>query len=224
MLYIDNLDRYKDYLVTIVCGNKESGITDIQGILTDEHFNLPTRAEFANSDTSMLVDAVKGAAGAVAGKAGGVAKSLVDKKFNTLIQSARDWQSGSGIDFSVNFTVFKSSKSGVSNTPSFKDFNANLVKLTQSKTTDVNLPQQSHYDSFVDRLTDIQQITAKEANLFTVNIGNWFQCSKLIPTSATMQLSTYVDTSGSPIFAQVTIAFESYRNLSSSEWAEILRK
>jgi hypothetical protein len=52
-LYIDNLERFKDYLVTISCGNKNSTIDPIQGILLDEDMTLNMSAKFNESDSAM---------------------------------------------------------------------------------------------------------------------------------------------------------------------------
>jgi len=230
-LYIDNLDRFKDYLITIKCGAANSGIREIQGVILDDSFTLENSAEFSNADVRMGSDVAMGALTKLSEKlAGGVLSSTIKKKFNSVIQSAEDWQGGSSLEFSVNFNVFRNSKGQVSSTKSFKEFYSNLVKLTQAKNGSgdgVFAPQISHYDSFTegefsDKLKGI--IKAKENNMFTVTIGKWFKARRLMPVSTNMVLSTYTDTTKQPIFATVTIRFKSYRILTSGEWGSIIKE
>jgi hypothetical protein len=222
-LYVDNLGAaYPNFLVSIVCGNSSSGITEIQGILTDEEFDLDNDADLEDADVSMLGNFIKGGAEAAGNAVSRVVGSALAKKFNSMIQSSKDWNGGSKLSFSVSFNVFRGAKGSISGTPSFNAFYSNLVKLTQSAEDNPVLPQKSFYDSIQDRLTDVNQIAAKESNLFTCTIGSWFKARILIPTKTSMKLSTYTDTTGSPIFAKVTISFESYRVLSASEWAAII--
>lgn len=232
-LYIDNLDRFKNNLVIIKCGNSESGIEDITGVMLDEEVDLGTKSEFTDSDVTMGVDALRSFASKMAENVGLDAVSAgIKKKYNSIIQSAEDWQSGSAFEFSVRFNVFKNGKKGVGNCLSYRDFYSNLVKLTQPKPATTNdwskySPQLSHYDSLISAFDGKgsfhEVVKKKEDRLFTVLIGKWFECRLLQPTNFSFKLSSYTDTSGSPIYAEVSISFKTYRILDSKEWSSIIK-
>lgn len=239
-LYIENLDNYDDYKVVISCGHKstnpEDAIDDIVGINLAESFSINMDAgSFNNTDSFAGISS-----DAIGGALSGVAKSLhlgsigenLAKKYNTVLQSASEWQGGSKFKFSVSFNVFKSLQDGVGKTTTFSKLSKNLAKFTQARLIDdIKLgPQLSYYDSILDQgEVGIARLLAgdtskKEANLFTVAIGNWFVCSMLQPHTVEMKLSSYVDTTGTPIYATVTIGFETYRVLTAKEWGNIIRE
>lgn len=228
-LYINNLDKYRDYIVVVHCGNSDSTISDIQGLISGStNVKIDTRAELMSSAASSLVEFGKNMVEGALSKASSALGSAFGENFQMIGQSAKDWQSGSKFAFDIGFNVFKSGLDGVGTTSSFKELNLNLAKMTQSKPVDniITDKQQSYYDyldtSNSEELQD-RLMGEKEANLFTVSIGNWFVCPGLIPISTSISYSPYVDLSGSPIYATVNISFETFRILTAEEWGNIIR-
>lgn len=241
-LYIEDLAaRFPNQLVTIFCGVSEgqSGIKPMEGILLEDSMDFSLSAEFVDGVGATLSNNLISAGTEVIGKYVGKSAGEAVAKLNTLMQTAQDWQGGSKFAFSVSFNVFKTKKDAVGQSSSFKSLFTNLARMTQSKPqASASLPQVSHYDSLItfnensetlgEMAYDIAKrvvgnADAKEKNLFTVTIGKWFKCSKLIVKSTGMKLSTFTDLNGSPIYTTVTISFETYRVLNSEEWSEIIR-
>lgn len=236
-LYIDeDPQKYKDYLVIVKSGEGESIIKTITGIIINQNLTISMGAEFAAATeyagTSQLAKGVGiSALARGASKVGleNVVRNFGNEILNNLIMSAERWSAGSKFTFSTSFTVVNNSKLLMSGFNGWTDFYSNLTKLTQADVQSPLEPIMPHYASLATAGKYFDAIgsgdySGIESKMFTVRIGEWFECDKLLVTGADIDYSTHVDENGSPIFATVTLSFSTYRSLSSYEWAKIIKR
>jgi hypothetical protein len=219
-LYIEQLaDKYPHQLVQIIGPG-----TNLEGIITSESMNVAGSASTDIADAVDLDNLAKGVVSGVVGKiAGDYGKSKVAKHFNSLRASSQGWVRGGKLVFSVSFTVFESS---MGTGRGYNHISHSLAQMTQSGSSPTESKQSPvYYDILAyEEAIKNNDFGAIEAQLFRVQIGEWFNAPLLIPTSTSAEYSTYTDDGGIPLYCVITCGFESYRDLNASETGRIISK
>lgn len=232
-LYISKnfIEQYKDYIVTVNWPNSDSVSSNwpITGILNPDmlSFNMG-----ANIDKDMFggfgLDFLKGLITGAGNKVTSLVGSVVEGT-QTIVGTIKSWTGASNegkFNFTIEFNVFKTGENGVSTCQNYKDLMDSVSQLTQTISGYANPFQQVSWQNRFKfaALQNIGDVQTLDSMFFSVSIGDWFYCPRLVPINTDVSFSQYVDIEGNPIYAKVSISFETYRQLKADEWASIIRK
>jgi len=228
-LYIDNLERYSDYIVHVMPGKDgvSRGMSDLSGLILNDSMSLSLTADIQQAAGTDLENASKGGLKTAVGKipvAGDYLSHKIDENFNSLVQTAQEWRGSTKFSFDIKFAVFLNGANKVGSTDTYADLLLSLAKYTQTRSSAVDPKQETFLYDYVEynKAILLNDLASLESKLITVRIGKWFKCRYLLCSGISMELTTHVDNKGQPIYAIVSASFETYRALNAYEWASIL--
>jgi hypothetical protein len=197
----------KDYLVVVT-----TPFGKIQGILDDDSFELSLSDDLTEPMLGgTLENSVKGIGVGVVNLVHKGAGQKLSNNIVTLGSTLKTFHQGQPISFSIRFAVIP----GIVGS-SYDELQEICAKLTQSKIFGKTL--QNYYITPVDSLALGENSRALDGKLCSVHIGKWFSTPAIFwVSSASISMSTIIDTTGNPAFATVSLTFDSYRALDANE-------
>ncbi len=211
-----NMEDYKDY--TVVVRISKTGDT-VSGLINNEELSYATSANIGNSSligglSNIASSALKGGAGALANRAGGEyarqktsdALSSLDNVYSTL----KSYEGGSSAPPPVTFHIFPENGS-------YQSALKTLYRLTQPDTEDGIMIRSYLYSEKDIADVDRDGVDPHDGKLVHLMIGNWFHATGLFVSGVSLNFSKYVDSSKVPIYAEVTISFDTHISLNAKQ-------
>lgn len=209
---------YKDYLVKITGQFVDDTLCDIEGLYNGTEFSYSTSPNLGNSG---FMNQASSAIGGWISQRGALGK-FIESNVNSVWSTFQKYEGASPNSFSIPIHIFNS------NTP-YSTVLPQLLKLVQPKI------DFSFMTSYLYSVTDSVDVFRPEAwssdtivdpyrgKLLTVQIGEWFMATELLCNSLDLSWSTYVDTSGVPIYLSCNFGFTTHRTMTVDEIAGYFR-
>lgn len=219
MLYLDDLGRYEDYIITI-----KTSVGNITGIYTIDTLDFSSSALLSPPSATDAENFLKGLAAGAVSKVGGEFAAEKIRRSGSVLSQSNGWQGGSPLLLSLNFSVFRRPSKGIGTVSSYSEVMDILSKLTQTVSNPrdpLQLP--GYYDPVAfNKAILLNDASELESQLITVRIGRWFKCKYLLCNGVNFRFSSRVDDQHQPLFLTVGINFETYRPLTADELASVV--
>ncbi len=213
-----NMEDYPDY--TVVVRISKTG-DYIAGLINNEEISYAGSASIGNSSAVNLIantasGTAKGAAVAIAqrlgGNWGGQKVGEIADMVQNVYSTFKAYDGGDHAPPPVTFHVFP-------NAGSYLSALKTLYRLTAPNTEDGIRIKSYLYD--LGDLADIDlgkdQGDPFDAGLVHLSIGKWFHATGLFCEAVNFNFSKYVDSSGVPIYMEVTISFATHKSMNAKQ-------
>jgi len=215
--YLSNVFN-KDFLskFLVIVSAPYAGV-NITGYINTESMSFPT---------GMTPDSITTMGHLLESLGWGAIKGLLKKISGSDVErehSIRDSVKGYGVPNDISFSLSIDILLGRDGNPSsVQELMTNINKLTMANVDKAGLYGTYLYDD--QMLKNLfHDYTIFDGQLIHLSIGDWFEASGLLCTSANPTLSTITDDMGVPLFVKVDFTFQPYRKLTAEEFASFFK-